>query len=45
MEAATKGVLSENMIIRGFKVSFDTLRRHFNGSVIPGSKPGPVSFD
>ena len=47
MEAATKGVQSENMTIREasklYNVAFETLRRRVNGSVIPGCRPGPAT--
>ena len=46
MEAATKDVKSENMTIREasklYNVPFENLRRHVNGSVIPGCRPGPA---
>jgi len=48
MEAATNGVQNENMTIREasrlYNVPFEMLRRHVNnGSVIPGSRPGPAT--
>jgi len=47
IEAATKGVHNEKMTIREasklYNVLFETLRRHVNGSVIPGFKPGPAT--
>ena len=48
MEAATSSVQSENMTIREaskvYNVSFETLRRHVNGTVIPGCRSGPATI-
>ena len=47
MEAATKGLQSKNMTIREasklYNVPFEVLRRHVNGSVIPGCRPDPAT--
>ena len=47
MEAATNGVQNESETIREasrlYNVPFEMLRRRVNGSVIPGSRPGPAT--
>ena len=47
MEAATNGVQNENMTIREasrlYNIHFKMLRRHVNGFVKPGCKPGPAT--
>ena len=47
MKAATNGVVNENLTVREasrlYNVPYETLRRRVNGSVEPGSRPGPAT--
>ena len=47
MKAATNGVVNENLTVREasrlYNVPYETLRRRVNGSIEPGSRPGPAT--